>query len=71
MMQSITRFIEKRLRLKVNTSKSAVSKPEQRHFLGFSLRREPLDGNVEVQLSERTKERMDNRIRELTPRNWG
>src|SRR3979490_317613 len=36
-MASLTSFIERRLRLKVNVSKSAVAKPEERHFLGFSL----------------------------------
>lgn len=70
-MASLTSFIERRLRLKVNANKSAVAKPEERHFLGFSLRREPLDASVEVRLSKRTKERIDSKIRELTPRNWG
>ena len=70
-MASITNFIERRLRLKVNTSKSAVARPEERHFLGFSLRREPRDGTVAVSLSKRSKERIGVKIRELTPRNWG
>ena len=70
-MASVSNFIERRLRLKVNANKSAVAQPEERHFLGFSLRREPLEGNVEVGLSKRTKERIYNKIRELTPRNWG
>jgi RNA-directed DNA polymerase len=70
-MASITNFIERRLRLKVNAKKSAVAQPEERHFLGFSLRREPKDGNVEVRLSKRTKERIDSKVRELTPRTWG
>jgi len=70
-MASIVRFIERRLRLKVNAQKSAVSRPEKRHFIGFSLRREPLGGEVEVHLSERSKSRIDERIRELTPRTWG
>jgi group II intron reverse transcriptase/maturase len=70
-MASVTRFIERRLRLKVNANKSAVAKPEERHFLGFSLRREPLDGSIEVHLSKRSKERIDNKVRELTPRNQG
>ena len=30
-----------------------------------------MDGEVEVLLSKRSKERIDTRIRELTPRNWG
>jgi len=70
-MESVTRFIEGRLRLKVNVGKSAVARPEERHFVGFRLRREPLDGEVEVLLSKRSKERIDEKIRELTPRNWG
>lgn len=70
-MASVSDFIERRLRLKVNTAKSAVAQPQERHFLGFSLRREALDDSVEVGLSKRTKERIDNKIRELTPRNWG
>lgn len=68
---SIVSFIERRLRLKVNASKSAVARPEERHFVGFRLRREPLAGEVEVLLSKRSKDRVDERIRELTPRWWG
>jgi group II intron reverse transcriptase/maturase len=70
-MESITRFIERRLRLEVNAEKSAVARPEERHFVGFTLRREPLDGTVDVLLSKRSKERVDSKIRELTPRNFG
>jgi hypothetical protein len=70
-MASITRFIEKRLRLKVNASKSAVARPEDRHFLGFRVRRKAEDGTVEVLLSKRSRDRIDQRLRELTPRNWG
>jgi len=70
-MQSVTRFIERRLRLKVNAAKSAVAKPEERHFVGFRLRREPMTGEVEVRLSKRSKGRIDEKVRELTPRTWG
>lgn len=70
-MASVVSFIERRLRLRVNAAKSAVARPEERHFVGFRLRREPLDGEVEVLLSRRSKERIDAKIRELTPRNWG
>ncbi len=70
-MASVVDFIERRLRLKVNAAKSAVARPEERHFVGFRLRREPFDGEVEVLLSKRSKERIDARIRELIPRNWG
>jgi RNA-directed DNA polymerase len=69
-MTSLTTFIEKRLRLKVNVDKSEVSLPEKVHLLGFSLVKIDVD-RVEVRLSERTVKRLSTRIRELTPRNWG
>jgi len=69
-MESVKRFIERRLRLEVNAEKSAVARPEERHFVGFNLRREPLDGTVDVLLSKRSRERVATKIRELTPRNF-
>ena len=70
-MASLTGFIEGRLRLKINQSKSAVARPEDRHFVGFRLRLDPQTGTVEVLLSERTKRSAMERVRQLTPRNWG
>jgi RNA-directed DNA polymerase len=70
-MASVVGYIEKRLRLKVNQAKSAVARPEERHFVGFRLRRKPEDGSIEVLLSKRSKERIDAKILELTPRTWG
>ena len=70
-MDNVVGFIEGRLRLKVNHAKSAVGRPEERHFVGFSLRRKAQDGPVEVDVSKRTKERIDSKIRMLVPRTWG
>jgi RNA-directed DNA polymerase len=36
-MKSISRFLERRLRLQVNAEKSAVARPWERKFLGYSL----------------------------------
>jgi RNA-directed DNA polymerase len=36
-MAGLTQFLEKRLKLKVNTAKSAVAKTSQRKFLGYTL----------------------------------
>ena len=69
-MSSLSRFIEKRLRLKVNEEKSDVAESYEVHFLGFSLHlQEP--GQVEVHLSKRSRERLEAKVRELTPRAWG
>ena len=70
-MTSLTRFIEKRLRLRVNQTKSAVARPEERHFLGFRVCRDEMEGETEVLLSKRSTDRIGERIRELTPRNYG
>ncbi|MGO9907849.1 MAG: group II intron maturase-specific domain-containing protein [Solirubrobacteraceae bacterium] len=59
------------MRLKINQARSAVARPEDRHFLGFRLRLDPQTATVEILLSERTKRRAMERIRELTPRPWG
>ena|SRR5690349_19237618 len=40
-MESVTHFITHRLKLKVNQTKSAVARPGQRKFLGFSFTGEP------------------------------
>ena len=64
-MASLTDFIQRRLRLKVNEAKSAVARPEERHFLGFRLWVNPYTGVVEVLLSERTKRLAMERIRQL------
>src|SRR5260221_12917855 len=61
-MESIVRFISKRLRLKVNPTKSAVARPEERHFLGFRLRREPLDGRGARVLVQRIRERVHKKV---------
>src|ERR1700740_2885208 len=36
-MQSVTSFIQRRLKLKVNEAKSAVARPQERKFVGFSF----------------------------------
>ena len=69
-MASIRRFIEGRLRLKVNDEKSAVDLAGRRHFLGFRIGASP-KGWLTVTLSERSEKRLAAKIRELTPRNWG
>ncbi|MDK2820727.1 MAG: hypothetical protein PWP31_692 [Clostridia bacterium] len=44
-MESVTRFVEGQLKLKVNCRKSAVDRPWRRKFLGFSFTWEREDTN--------------------------
>lgn len=68
---SVVGFLEGRMKLVVNRQKSAVSRPRGRHILGFSIRTNMQKKHVKLELSKRTRERLRERIRELTPRNHG
>jgi RNA-directed DNA polymerase len=67
-MESVTHFITHRLKLKVNQAKSAVARPGQRKFLGFSFthEREP-----RRRIAPKAIARFKKRIRELTRRTRG
>lgn len=69
-MASISGFLEKRLRLQVNTEKSAVRQPHNVHFLGFRFSRHQEKGWL-VYLSHKATERIKARLKEMTPRTWG
>ena len=66
-MASVSRFLTTRLRLKVNESKSAVARPEERKFLGFSITN---DGR-QRQIAPKAVQRFKLRVRELTRRTSG
>jgi len=70
-MASVAEFLRKRLRLRVNSEKSTVAPPSERHFLGFRLDINPMTMEVSVHLSRRSRDRIGEKIRQLTPRNWG
>jgi len=64
-MASVTRFLERRLKLRVNAAKSAVAQPWQRKFLGFSFTRgEQPKRKLARQTVERFKREVRQRVRE-------
>jgi RNA-directed DNA polymerase len=67
-MASITRFITTKLKLKVNEQKSAVARPWERKFLGFSFTasREP-----KRRIAPKAVIRFKEKVRELTRRTRG
>ena len=67
-MESITRFITQRLKLKVNETKSAVARPRERKFLGFSFSAGP---EVKRVIAPKALDRFKQRIREITRRAKG
>src|SRR5437667_1247637 len=67
-MESITRFITQKLNLKVNETKSAVARPQERKFLGFSFTDGP---DIKRTIAPKALERFKHRIREVTIRAKG
>src|SRR6202051_2049923 len=67
-MESITRFITQKLKLKVNEAKSAVARPQERKFLGFSFSAGP---DIKRTIAPKSLERFKRRIREITRRAKG
>ena len=65
-LQSVTHWLAKRLRLTVNQSKSAVDRPWKRKFLGFSF-----TTRRKRSIAAASKAKFKKRIRELTKRNRG
>lgn len=64
-MDSVTRFVEGKLKLRVNREKSAVDRPWNRKFLGFSFLR---DKKATIRLAPQTISRFKEKVRELTNR---
>src|ERR1700761_792235 len=66
-MASVSRFLTSKLRLKVNEAKSAVARPEERKFLGFSISN---DGS-ERRIAPKALDKFKGRIRDMTRRTRG
>jgi RNA-directed DNA polymerase len=63
-MESVTRFLRERLRLEVNTEKSAVDRPWKRKFLGFSFTNGK--DTTRLRVAPQSLARAKARIRQLT-----
>ncbi len=68
-MESVTQYVEQRLKLKVNREKSVVDWATKRPLLGFGFFRR--DGEVKVRMDRKARERAKDRLRRLTSRRWG
>ena len=67
-MESVIRFVEGKLRLKVNRDKSAVDRPWNRKFLGFSFMR---NKEAIIRIAPKKLEQLRERVREITSRTRG
>lgn len=67
-MESITSFLANKLRLRVNKEKSAVGRPWERKFLGFTFTKEK---KVRRRIAPTALLRLKQRLKEMTQRNRG
>ena len=65
-MKSVSRFLEKKLRLKVNRDKSAVGRPWERKYLGFCVTNSRK--NPKIRIHWKTIKRLRKRVCEITAR---
>jgi group II intron reverse transcriptase/maturase len=61
--RSITKYLEKKLKLKVNEAKSAVDRPWKRKFLGFSF---TFHKEARIRIAPKSLKRVKDKIRSLT-----
>lgn len=66
-MASVTRYVSDTLRLTVNQLKSAVDRPMNRKFLGFTVSR----NGAKLKVAEKAIDKLKDRVRELTRRTRG
>jgi RNA-directed DNA polymerase len=64
-MQSIQRFLEKKLKLKINQEKSSVGPTDQLEYVGFVFKK------TKIRWSEKAFQEFRRRIKTLTGRSWG
>jgi RNA-directed DNA polymerase len=67
-MESITHFIASKLKLKVNQAKSAVARPQERKFLGFSFTG---GSRLKRRIAPQALQKFKRRVRQITRRSRG
>lgn len=65
-LQSITKFIQGKLKLKVNRQKSGVRRCEQVKFLGYTIM-----PNGGIRIADKSIQRLKDKVRKVTKRNRG
>ena len=70
-IRSITRYIEEKLGLKVNASKSKIDKPKGIKYLGFGFYYDSFAKEYRAKPHTKAVEKFKARMKELTCRSWG
>jgi group II intron reverse transcriptase/maturase len=69
-MESVVRFIEKKLGLIVNMEKSKISRPKDLKFLGFGYYYDYKSKKYQVRPHPNSIQKFQRKLRKLTKRNW-
>lgn len=67
---SITKYIEKKLGLKVNAEKSKVTRPTQTKYLGFSFWKDGRSGKWKTKPHLKSYQKLERKLKQLTKRSW-
>ena len=70
-MKSVTRFIEGKLGLKVNVTKSKITEPKDLKYLGFGFYYDKTARLYEAKPHKSSVEKLEKKLKELTSRSWG
>lgn len=70
-IESVSKFIEKKLGLKVNMTKSKVSKPNDIKYLGFGFFKDTVDGLWKAKPHQISVNKLMTKLKKLTLRSWG
>lgn len=67
-LEKVSQWIEKRLKLKVNREKSGIKRPSNGQLLGFGYYNSPK--GIRPRISQKSYERLKEKIKKLTCRSW-
>ena len=69
-MHTITRWIERKLGLKVNATKTHVNRPSKLKYLGFGFYKNPQTGKWASRPDESSVEKFTRKLKQLCKRSW-
>lgn len=69
-MENVSKFIEKKLELKVNMTKSKVSKPNEIKYLGFGFYKDKYTQSYKAKPHKMSIEKLKEKLKQLTLRSW-
>lgn len=70
-MGSVTEFLTQKLRLKVNSSKSKIARPQQVKYLGFGFYCIFKEKRFKLKPHQKSVAKVTDKLKELTRRSWG